>query len=88
MRTDHLPIYSRNPHMLMAIFKEIQLHYYLLLHFTYITISINHVAITDNACSLTYMCIYIYLQGVSVFVILILGVIVGNVVLLNTLLVI
>lgn len=59
MRTDHLPIYSRNPHMLMAIFKEIQLHYYLLLHFTYITISINHVAITDNACSLTYMCIYI-----------------------------
>lgn len=76
MRTDHLPIYSRNPHMLMAIFKEIQLHYYLLLHFTYITISINHVAITDNACSLTYMCIYIYLQGVSVFVILILGVIV------------
>lgn len=80
MRTDHLPIYSRNPHMLMAIFKEIQLHYYLLLHFTYITISINHVAITDNACSLTYMCIYIYLQGVSVFVILILGVIViGNV---------
>lgn len=66
--------------MLMAIFKEIQLHYYLLLHFTYITISINHVAITDNACSLTYMCIYIYLQGVSVFVFLILGVIViGNV---------
>lgn len=47
--------------MLMAIFKEIQLHYYLLLHFTYITISINHVAITDNACSLTYMCIYIYI---------------------------